>query len=191
MKNKIFMFDVETTGLDPKVNAIHQLSGAIIVDGKIEHRFNYHIKPFQGAVVEQVALDVSGVTAQQIQSYDDPRVVYQDLIAVISRFVDRYDKKDKMFLAGYNNASFDNQFLRSMFERNGDKYFGSYFWSSPLDVFILASFKLMKMRHIMPDFKLKTVAEAFGITIEENKLHSADYDIDLTIQIMNSIGNFD
>ena len=34
--SKLFYFDVETTGLDAKKHGIHQLSGAIEIDGKID-----------------------------------------------------------------------------------------------------------------------------------------------------------
>lgn len=33
--------------------------------------------------------------------------------------------RDKMYLVGYNNAGFDNSFLRALFQQCGDKYFGS------------------------------------------------------------------
>ena len=42
--------------------------------------------------------------------------------------LEKFDKKDKFFLVGYNNASFDNQFFRAFFVQNNDMYFGSYFW---------------------------------------------------------------
>jgi DNA polymerase-3 subunit epsilon len=50
-------------------------------------------------------------------------------------------------------------------------------------VFILATQKLMEVRHTMKDFKLKTVAETLGIKIDESKLHDAMYDIELTWRI--------
>jgi DNA polymerase-3 subunit epsilon len=70
--------------------------------------------------------------------------------------------------------------LRSWFVKNGDKYFGSWFWSNSLDVMVLATQKLLSKRAKMENFKLKTVAAEFGITIDEQRLHDAQYDIDLT-----------
>ena len=35
----------------------------------------------------------------------------------------------------------------------------------------------------MEDFKLKTVAKQLGIEIDESKLHDAEYDIYLTMEI--------
>lgn len=42
---KILFFDCETTGIDPKKNAIHQLSGIMDIDGIIKETFDYKIKP--------------------------------------------------------------------------------------------------------------------------------------------------
>lgn len=180
---KLFYFDVETTGLDAKTNAIHQLSGAIEIDGKIVEKFNFKIKPFEGAVITEDALKIAGVTAEQINGYTPENEVYSDFIAMLSKYCNRYDNKDKFFLVGFNNASFDNQFLREFFLRNNDDYFGSWFWSGSLDVFILATQKLIDVRHTMKDSKLRTVAETLGIKIDESKLHDAMYDIELTYRI--------
>lgn len=187
--SKLFYFDVETTGLDAKKHGIHQLSGAIEIDGKIVEKFNYNIKPFGTAVIEPDALKIAGVTIAQISAYRPEDEVYRDLIAMLNRYCDKYVPSDKFFLVGFNNASFDNQFLREFFLRNGDKYFGSYFWSGSLDVFILATQKLMDIRHTMADFKLRTVAETLGIVIDESKLHDAMYDIEITREILKRLEN--
>ena len=114
-------------------------------------------------------------------------MVYEKFIKLLEKYVNKFDKKDKFHLSGYNNASFDNEFLRNFFKRNNDNYFGSWFFSDSLDVMILASFKLMKERHLLEDFKLKTVAKHFGIAVDENRLHEAGYDVELTMQIFNKL----
>lgn len=185
---KILFFDCETTGLDNKLHAIHQLTGALEIDGVIVEEFNYHIKPWEGALIEPEALAVGkGVSVEQIMAYDLPATVYAQFVSMLDKHCDRYSKVDKIFLCGYNSASFDNSFLRAMFERNYNKYFGSYFWNSPLDVFILASFKLRRIRHVLPDFKQGTVAKALGIEVDESKLHSADYDLYILMQIYKKL----
>lgn len=180
---KEFFFDVETTGLDSKANAIHQLAGAIVIDGEIKEMFDFKIKPFPKAIIEKSALDVGGVTMEDIEAYPQHSEVYQNITNMLSKYVDKFNKNDKFFLVGYNNAAFDNQFLRSFWDLNNDKYFGSWFWSNSFDVMVMASHKLKHIRHQMPNFKLKTVAEAMGINIDEEKLHNANYDIELTRQI--------
>ena len=184
---KLFFYDLETTGLKFWKNGIHQISGCIEIDGDVKEEFNFHVKPNPACVIEDEALDVSGVTLEQINAYPDMNVVYNQVKMMLSKYVNRYNKYDKFFLVGYNNAPFDNQFFRAFFVQNNDNYFGSYFWSSAIDVMVLAANHLKSTRHTMEDFKLKTVANTLGVTVDESKLHDALYDIYLTRAIYRKI----
>ncbi|MBS4059690.1 MAG: 3'-5' exonuclease [Bacteroidetes bacterium] len=180
---KILFFDVETTGLDYMNNGMHQLSGILEVNGKVVESFDFKIKPAENLIIEDIALKVSGVTREDLMSYPSEAEVYRKFIAMLLDYIDKFDKFDKAFLAGWNNAAFDNGFLRAFFERNGDKYFGSWFWSNPLDVMVLATQHLLSERHTMLNFKLMTVAAHLLGGIDESKLHDATYDIELTRNI--------
>jgi len=180
---KILFFDLETTGTKFWKNGIHQISGAIVIDGIIKERFNYRVRPNVSAHIEDEALNVAGVTREQILSYPPMIEVYKNIINMLSKYVDKYNKKDKFHLAGYNNAHFDNPFFRAFFVQNGDEYFGSWFWSDSIDCMVLASNKLKNIRSEMKDFKQSTVAKQLGIDVDESKLHDAEYDIDICIQI--------
>lgn len=180
---KRFFFDLETTGLNPAKNGIHQISGMIEIDGEIKETFNFKVAPNPKAIIEQEALYIAGVTEMQILAYPKMEVVYKQLIEMLSKYVDKFDKKDKFTLIGYNNCSFDNQFLRGFFLQNNDDYFGSWFWSNSIDVMVIASQYLEPVRHKMVDFKLKTVAKQMGIIVDETKLHDALYDVELTKEI--------
>lgn len=184
---KLFYFDLETTGVKFWKNGIHQISGLIEINGKIKEEFNFHVKPFAAALVEPEALAVANITAEDLEDYSEMEDVYQELNSILSRYVDKFDKTDKFFLVGYNNAAFDNPFFRAFFVQNGDNYFGSWFWSSPLDVFVLASQNLINDRAQMKDFKLKTVAAKLGIEVDESQLHNAKYDIYLTRAIYKEV----
>jgi DNA polymerase-3 subunit epsilon len=187
---KKFFFDLETTGLDNKLNAIHQMSGCIELDGTIIETFNFKIRPFEGAIIEPKALETSNVTEEQIMAYPPAEEVFADFMRMLSRYVKKFDKKDKMFLVGYNNASFDNGFLRSFYERHQrDDYFNSWFWGNSIDVMVLASEYLAEKRTGMENFKLMSVARAVGIEIDETKLHDAEYDIELTRNIYRIVTN--
>ncbi len=184
---KLFFYDLETTGVKFWKNGIHQISGCIEVDGDVKEEFNFHVKPNPACVIEDEALEVSGVTLEQINAYPDMNVVYNQIKTMLSKYVNRYNKYDKFFLVGYNNAPFDNQFFRAFFVQNNDNYFGSYFWSSAIDVMVLAANHLKNTRHTMENFKLKTVADTLGVTVDESKLHDAMYDIYLTRAIYRKI----
>lgn len=177
---KLFYYDVETTGTKFWRNSIHQLSGAIEIDGEVVERFNFRVRPHEKAEIDPVALEIGGVTLEQIQAYPTMGEVYGQLTAMLKKYVDKYNKTDKFYLVGFNNAAFDNAFLRAFFIQNHDEYFGSWFWSNCFDVMVLATKKLAKTRHLMPNFKLKSVAAALGIDVDESRLHDAEYDIELT-----------
>jgi DNA polymerase-3 subunit epsilon len=42
---KLFFFDLETTGVNPGKNGIHQISGEIVIDGKTMERFDFKVQP--------------------------------------------------------------------------------------------------------------------------------------------------
>ena len=184
---KLFFFDCETTGLDPKKSAMHQMSGMVVIDGNVKERFDIKLRPFDGAEISDEALEVSGVTREQIDAYQPHEEAYIDLISILCKYVNRYDRSDKFYIVGFNNAKFDNEFLREFFLRNGDKYFGSWFWANCLDVMILATPALIAKRPTMENFKQGTVAKALGITLDESKLHDAAYDIDVCKQIFDKV----
>lgn len=187
--SKLFFYDLETTGLDYKKNAIHQLSAIIVINGEVKERINIKIRPFEGAEISQEALDVGNVTLEQIMAYPPMEEAHTQLIRIMSKYVNRFDKTDKFFLVGYNNAHFDNDFFREMFIRCDDIYFGSWFWSNSIDTMTLATINLLDQRSKMINFKLSTVANELGIRLEESKLHDALYDVDLTMQVFYKTKN--
>lgn len=180
---KLLFYDIETTGTNFWQHGIHQISGILEIDGEIKETFDIKVQPNPACKIEQEALNVCSVTLEQIQAYPKMGEVYKGFWQMLEKYCDKSNKTDKIWLVGYNNAAFDNQFLRAWFVQNGDKYFGTWFWSSPIDVFILAAQKLMSVRHEMPNFQLKTVCEKMGIVVEEQKLHDAVYDVYLTREL--------
>lgn len=191
---KRFYYDLETTGVNPAKHGIHQISGKIVADkitteGKIQHVevFNFKVQPNPKAIIDPEALAIGNVTEDQIKAYPPIGEVYRQLIALLGKNVDKFNKRDKYHLVGFNNRGFDDNFLRGFFLQNDDKYFGSWFWSDSIDVMVLASEHLEEQRSTMENFKLKTVASKLGIEVDETRLHDAQYDIELTEQILNII----
>lgn len=186
---KILFFDLETTGLDDVINGIHQLGGCIEIDGVVVEEFDFKIKPAKHLFIEDEALKVSGITRETIETYESESLVYQKFITMLSKHINKFDKQDKAFLSGWNNIHFDNRFLREFFIRQGDKFFGSWFWSNSIDVMVLASEYLKHERPDMPNFKLVTVARELLPEIDESKAHDANYDIEMTRGIYKFITN--
>lgn len=184
---KLVFFDLETTGTNPGKHGIHQISGQIVIDGVVKESFDFHVQPNPKALIEEEALKVGGVTREQILAYPPMQQVYQEFVAMLGKYVDKFNKKDKFFLVGYNNAAFDNQFLRGFFLQNGDVYFGSWFWANSIDVMVLASAYLATRRPEMENFKLSTVAKTLGIVVNDDSLHDAMYDIELTKAVFDIV----
>lgn len=180
---KTAWIDVETTGVDHERCGILQV--AIIIEGKgTPIREVFKSKPFDGAEVSKEALEVTGVTEEELQSGDrlTDKGLYTQLVALLDKCVYKYDKKDKLVFCGYN-ARFDMDMLRELFKRNGNSYFGSYFWFPPCDIMQLAFAALIKQRCNMPNFKLTTAAKALGISVDETAAHDALYDITITKEV--------
>jgi len=184
---KLIFFDLETTGLNPEQNGIHQISGCIEIDGEEKECFDFKVAPNPKLDISDEALKVCNKTKEEVMAYPSMDIIYKQFVSLLEKYVDKYDKTDKFFLVGYNNSSFDNQFLRNWFIQNNDKYFGSWFWPNTLDTYILATQKLLEERSKMIDFKLNTVCSFVGIEIDESKLHDAIYDIELTRKLYKII----
>lgn len=185
--SKLFFYDLETTGINPSINGIHQISGMIIIDNKIRERFNFKVKPYENSRFDESALKVGNVTEAQINNYPTRYQVFPELIEILSKYVNKFDRTDKFHLAGFRIDSFDNLFFRKFFEQNGDTFFNSWFWSDSIDISSLASFHLQDERSKMVNFKLFSVAEKLGIQVDKTQLHDAEYDVWLTVQIYYKI----
>lgn len=185
--SKLFFYDLETTGTNPGRNGIHQISGEIVIDGKSVETFDFKVQPNPKAQIEDAALAVGGVTREQIMAYPPMGQVYTQIVAMLAKYVNKYDKTDKFHLVGYNNRGFDDNFFRGFFLQNGDNYFGSWFWADSIDVLVLASTFLADRRADLPNFKLATVADFLGIDTTAGKLHDASFDIYVTKAVFDFI----
>lgn len=183
MVKKLCYFDLETTGVAFWKNGIHQIAGAIEIDGEVQEFFEFKVQPNPAALIEDEALAIANVTRVEVSNYFPMKSVHFELCKLLAKYVDKFNKTDKFHLVGYNNASFDNPFLRAFFKQCGDEYFGSWFWSCPIDVMVLAGQYLLNERHTMPNFQQGTVAKHFGIEVDETRLHDACYDVEIMIQI--------
>ena len=179
---KIF-YDVETTGDNPKKHSLHQVAGLVEVDEQVVEEFNIYSRPHPKAILDPAALDVCKVTEEQLMSYPHMKDAKNQFCQILAKYINKFDKKDKAYLVGYNNRGFDDKFLRVWFELCDDMFFGSWFWADSRDVLVLASEYLEPRRTSMPNFQLHTVAETVGLVVEAERLHDASYDVQLTRDI--------
>lgn len=187
MKIVKVIYDLETTGLDHMKCAIVQLACRILVNDEVKVAFSLDMAPFPGAQIDEKALEVIGKTESELFKYGTQNEAFQTFINHLDNYIDRYDRDDKAFLVGYNNAKFDDQFLRRWFEINKDRFFGSWFHSNSVDVMALASEYLITRRHYMPNFKLVSVANELGIPFNPADLHDAFTDLMVTHKVYSVV----
>lgn len=187
MSLKLLFFDTETTGVRYWKDGIHQISGYIDIDGEIKETFDFKVQPNPKAEISDEALAIANITREQIANYTPMKEVYLQFVKMLGKYVDKYDKKDKFYLVGFNNAGFDNPMLRAWFKQNGDDYFGSWFWSNCFDVFVMSTPYLISERPTIENCKLFNVARTLGIEVDESKLHDALYDIEITRAIFHKL----
>jgi len=190
---KLVFIDVETTGTDPERHGLTQVSGSIQIDDRVRESFDYYLYPFPQDEIDPAALQVTGIDRRQLLPPGDPehlavpgmdflppQTVYARLRELFTRHVDPYDRSDKLHFVGYNAHSFDMPFLRRLWEKNQDRYFGSLFWYPCLDVMLVWAQILEPERARLPNFKLATVARHCGLEVDDSRLHDSGYDIELT-----------
>lgn len=79
-------------------------------------------------------------------------------------------------------ARFDADHLRAWFGKARDNYFGSWFWTPPMDLMSATALLLGDARCQLANFKLGTVCEYLGIEAT-GELHDASVDVEMTIEL--------
>lgn len=183
---KVFYLDTETTGLNPKINDIIQLSFIIEIDGIIKEKQNFKMQPFNYSSITEEALKVNGITLEQLKTLETPQEVYKKLIKILDIHIDKYNKKDKFYSAGYN-VRFDMDFLREFFIKNGDKYYGSYFDYHFIDAMPMLFLMEYAKKLNLSDHHLETACKHYGIEI---KAHDAEQDIGATRELILKLAEY-
>lgn len=177
---KIWFFDVETTGLDSYKNDIITMANIIDIDGEIKEKFSLKIQPFNWDNIEQSALDVNKIEKASLKTFLPPLEAHRKLKEVLKKYIDPYNRKDKFQPGGYNN-DFDIKFMANFFKKCGDKYFGSWIDYHKFDPQVIIQFLHLKGEINLPNYRLETVANYFGININA---HDAMSDIEATREII-------
>lgn len=179
----------QVNGVDIDKVGIHQLSGYVITvsDGvpTIAEEFDYHIKPFEDAIISDESLSIAGITREDLESYKPEHEVFQEFINMLLKYVDVYDKADKFTLVGYNNAKFDDNLLFWFFLRNtanGRHYYkGNFFYKGiTIDILEIYSALAGPYRQFMENFKLSSVSAMFLPPDNDENYHNAAYDTKVT-----------
>lgn len=181
---KVFWFDLETSGVNEHENGIAQLVAKAEIDSEVEGEIELLIEPGPGLVVEQDALEVTGFTEQELRNeHDQEDEAFAELKDFMDRYIDPYDSSEKFWVGGYN-VDFDIRFLTEFWNRNKgpNDYLGSYIMRNrKIDPYGFAS-ALTAIGRIdeLDDAKLQTVAPHVLDLDEDVDWHDAATDIEIT-----------
>ncbi len=177
--------DVETGGFNSETDALLEI-GAVILSineqGRLTPRFNlfHSIIPFQGANIEQAALDITG-----IEPNDPYRTATDEKEALISFFNDINDAVksehcSRAVLVGHN-AHFDLGFLNTAIKRNNIKK-NPFHGFTCFDTATLSGLAYGQT-------VLAKACKSAQIEFNNDKAHSAIYDAEKTAELFCAIVN--
>ncbi len=108
--------DIETSGTDPRIHSILSI-GAVDMKNP-DNRFYGECRAFEGAVIEQEALNVNGFTIERIEAQELSEC------ELTKKFIDWVRETEgqgsKPIMCG-QNVSFDRDFVRHAAERCGNR----------------------------------------------------------------------
>lgn len=174
----LLFLDVESTGLSPDHHALVEIGVIAVIDGEVKDARNFRLRPHEGAKIDPKAMDITGFTIQEINSFDNPISAINDFIA----WMDSFDCKFR--LAGHN-IGFDKRFLYRTFCRHG--FYSSYitrFRSDYICTYEMAK-KIGKKKLKTDSLKLGELCSHLGIELK--KAHSASDDIQATLELYNKL----
>lgn len=177
--------DVETGGFNCETDALLEVAAVLLTldEGGVLHRgetFRYHVAPFEGANIEQAALEVTGIDPHHPLR---PALDEKDALTRIFREV-RREVKDtgctRAVLVGHN-ANFDLSFLNAAVNRTQIKRNPFH----PFSCFDTATLAGVAFGQTV----LARAIDAAGIEWDSKSAHSAAYDAERTADLFCMIVN--
>jgi ribonuclease T len=179
------IIDVETGGFVAGTDAILEVAASIVrMDDEgllsVHRTYDFHVMPFEGANIEQSALDFTG-----IDPYHPFReaVTEEEALTELFRAVRKEIREqgcNRAILVGHN-AHFDAGFINAAVERCGIK-------RNPFHPFSFFDTATLSGLAYGQTVLAKACAEA-GIAFDNNEAHSAAYDAERTAELFCDIVN--
>jgi ribonuclease T len=179
------VIDVETGGFVAATDAVLEIAATLVrMDGEgllqVHRTVDYHVRPFEGANIEQSALEFTGI---------DPwhpfreAVSEEEALAGVFRAVRREIREqgcNRAILVGHN-AHFDAGFVNAAVARTGIK-------RNPFHPFSFFDTATLSGLAYGQTVLARACAEA-GIPFENSEAHSAAYDAQRTAELFCDIVN--
>jgi len=179
------VIDVETGGFIASTDAVLEVAATIVrmdSDGVLAvHRTHeFHIKPFEGANIEQSALDFTGIDPwHPFREAVSEEEALGELFRILRKEI-REQKCNRAILVGHN-AHFDAGFINAAVERCSIK-------RNPFHPFSFFDTATLAGLAFGQTVLAKACAEA-GISFDNNEAHSAAYDAERTAELFCDIVN--
>ena len=176
--------DIETGGFDPNTNAILEIAITLIEEKNNSlipgntHRF--HIKPFEGSVVEKESLEFTKIKLDHpLRNAVEEIEALKELFKIINVAKNKYECS-RAILVGHN-AHFDKSFLDASVIRNNIKKtpFHKFSVIDTVSLGVLATGQTVLAR----------ICEKLSIDYDNDEAHSAAYDTRVTAEVFCKIVN--
>ncbi|SRR5690625_177268 len=177
--------DVETGGFNAQTDALLEIAAVTLkMDHKgflhIDESIHYHVDPFEGANLEQAALDFTGIDPwNPLRGAVPEEMALRGMFEMIRKAV-RAQHCNRAILVGHN-AFFDHGFLKAAVERTDIKRDPFH----PFSCFDTASLAGLAFGQTV----LAKACEMAGIPFDKNQAHSALYDTKRTAELFCTIVN--
>ena len=171
--------DVETGGFNAATDALLEIAAVLVEiqgDGTLlrGETFRYHVQAFEGANIEQAALEVNGIVPDHpLRPALPEKEALQRIFREVRKAV-RENDCTRAILVGHNSF-FDLGFLNAAVERTGIK-------RNPFHPF--TSFDTATLGGVLlGQTVLSRIAEAAGMEWDSASAHSAAYDAEMTADL--------
>lgn len=177
--------DLETGGFNASTDAILEVAATILTiddEGyiKADKSVSFHVQPFEGANIEQSALDFTGIDPYHpFREAVPEREAFKELFGHVRKAIEAQQCTRAILVA--HNAHFDAGFINAVTERCGIKRNPFH----PFSHFDTATLGGLAFGQTV----LAKACQVAGIDFDNAEAHSALYDSDKTAELFCSIVN--
>jgi len=177
--NKILFLDIETTGVDPEQHGIIEIAAKIFGEAREFNSFCRHEGP-----VDLEALKYN----KAFKNTMTPKYEEKELLEEFCYHLLNLEEKKPFILCG-QNIHFDFNFIKTRLKKYGVTGVESLISYRMLDIFTLSktALDLGLIKTNNNSLSLNEVAKALGIEVQDNKLHQALYDVELSEKVYKGL----
>lgn len=179
------IIDVETAGFNASTDALLEIAAVTLHmdehgDLHPHKTIHHHVNPFEGANLEQAALDFNGIDPNcSLRGAIDETDVMKDVCKHVRKLQKEADCQRSVIVA--HNATFDQSFVNAAIERSNIK-------RTPFHPFVSFDTTTLAGLVVGQTVLVKACRQA-GIAFDQSEAHSALYDAERTAELFCFIVN--